>query len=587
MSVTVVGAGPAVEAIEAALADTEQEIVVQSTPDPSEFGDLAIVVGSVDSDVFSSVNTHPSVRESKTPWIAVELGGIGGYALPSVDAAVSGFGPNTGCFDCLRTRVSANLDSNSNPNSNLDTSSDFNSDDAETDTGTARFAGALAGRESVRLLSGSASPVLGGAIEVPHAVRRVIPVPNCGCTGRKQKREQRNWTLRREYEERTLDEALERAERGMDDRVGLIQEVGEVESFPVPYYLARLCDTSGFSDVMASPQAAGVALGWDEAFMKALGEGLERYSAGVYSDTGQIARPTDLPNAVLPSAFVRPEEVTDDGPIEWVPGENLSTGESVFLPASRVRFPYEGPEPTITTGLGLGNSGATALLAGLTEIIERDGALLAWYSTYDPLELTIEDDAYDTLVARAGAEGLSVTATLLTQDIDVPVVGVAVHRMEWPAFAMGLAADLDVIAAARSACCEALQNWIELRQMGQSEASTAGGRIGHFASRPPSVEEFIAPETTIPAASITESVPTGPNALEALIQRITDTGLAAYAARLTPPDVDALGFEAVRALIPRAQPLFVDDPYFGERAETVPEELGFEPRLRREHHPYP
>lgn len=594
MSVTVVGSGPAVEAIEAALADTEQEVAIHSTSNLSEIGDIAVVVGTVGSDVFTSVNTHPSVRESKTPWIAVELGGIGGYALPSVDAAVSGFGPDTGCFDCLQTRVGANLDSHSN--SEFESNSD--SGDSEIGAGTARFAGALAGRESVRLLSGTTTPVLGGVIEVPHAVRRVLPVPNCGCTGRNRNRnrnrerereqeQEREWTLRWEYDERPLEESLERAERAMDDRVGLIQEVGEVESFPVPYYLARLCDTSGFSDVMASQQAAGVALDWDRAFMKALGEGLERYSAGVYSDADRIARPSDLPSAVPPSAFVRPEE-SENGPIEWVPGEHLSTGESVFLPASRVRFPHEGPEPTITTGLGLGSSGATALIAGLTEIIERDGALLAWYSTYEPLELVIDDDAYETLVARAGAEGLSVTATLLTQDIDVPVVGVAVHREQddWPAFAMGLAADLDVVAAARSACCEALQNWTELRQMGRADASTAGGRIGHFASRPSSVEEFVAPETTIPAARISESVP-GPDALAELIQRISDAGLDAYAARLTPPDVDALGFEAVRALIPRAQPLFVDEPYFGERAETVPEELGFEPRLRREHHPYP
>lgn len=585
MSVTVVGSGPAVEAVEAALADTDHEVVVHSTPSThaeseSESEDLTVVVGAVGSEVFSTVNAGASA----TPWIAVELGGIGGHAIPSVEASVSGYGPNTGCFDCLRTRVRANLDSNSNSSSSSDAA-------VERDAGTARFVGALAGRESVRLLSGLVSPVLGGVIEVPHAIRRVLPVPNCECSGG------RDWTLRWEHEERTLDDALERAERGLDERVGLIREVGEVESFPVPYYLARLCDTSGFSDVTASPQAAGVALGWNEAFMKALGEGLERYSAGITSpETVRTARPSDLPNAVVPSAFVRPEGGTENDPIEWIPGENLSTGESVFLPAARVLFPYQydgpgpgsGTGPAITTGLGLGSSGATALLAGLTEIVERDGALLAWYSTYDPLELTIDDEAYDTLVSRAGAEGLSVTASLLTQDIDVPVVAVAVHREnDWPAFALGLAADLDPIAAARSACCEALQNWTELRNMGQAEASAAGGRIGHFASRPRTIEEFIAPETTVPASSITDDVPTGADALDALIQRITDAGLTAYAARLTPPDVDALGFEAVRALIPRAQPLFIDDPYFGERAETVPEALGFEPRLRREHHPYP
>jgi ribosomal protein S12 methylthiotransferase accessory factor len=56
---------------------------------------------------------------------------------------------------------------------------------------------------------------------------------------------------------------------------------------------------------------------------------------------------------------------------------------------------------------------------------------------------------------------------------------------------------------------------------------------------------------------------------------------------LTPRDLELLGLEAVRALVPEAQPLFVDEPYFGERAEQVPRELGYEPRLGRQHHPFP
>ena len=49
------------------------------------------------------------------------------------------------------------------------------------------------------------------------------------------------------------------------------------------------------------------------------------------------------------------------------------------------------------------------------------------------------DAARDAARGGAAAEGLSVTATLLSQDVDVPVVGVAVHRESWPSFAMGLA----------------------------------------------------------------------------------------------------------------------------------------------------
>lgn len=570
MTVCVVGSGPACEAIEAAV--TEPCEIRASVPDQLS-ASLAVVVGSVGSPVFSRMNE----RAQTAPWIAVELGGVGGIAVPGVYGAVSGFDGTTGCYECLRQRVAANTDCEGENN---------------TDPATSRFIGALAGREAVHALSGTESngrqSVFGRVIEMPHARRRVHPVPYCECA------EDRDWSVRTGYTERTVDDARARAEQALDDRVGLIREVGEIESFPVPYYLAQLSDTAGYSDRPASPNAAGCALDWNTAFMKALGEGLERYSAGVYRSSDlPLARSSDLGNdgeeAVLPSAFVRPNGSTNDEPIRWVPGENLATGESIWLPASRVFFPYDSEEPTITTGLGLGNSGAGALIAGLTEIIERDAALIAWYSTYEPLGLAIDDPEYESLVKRARTEGLSVTATLLTQDIDVPVVGVAVHRKnsDWPEFAMGLGASLDPIEAARSACCEALQNWMELRSMGRAEATNAGGRIGHFASRPPATEEFIDPETAIPAASVTERVPDGQNALAAVTARITEGGLTPYAARVTPPDVAAIGFESVRALIPDAQPLFIDEPYFGERAERVPAELGFESRLRREHHPYP
>jgi len=81
--------------------------------------------------------------------------------------------------------------------------------------------------------------------------------------------------------------------------------------------------------------------------------------------------------------------------------------------------------------------------------------------------------------------------------------------------------------------------------------------------------------------------PTIQDAIDSAKAALTDAGLDPYAARLTPRDLARQGFEAVRVLVPTAQPLFTDEAYFGERAERVPSELGFEPRLDRDHHPYP
>ena len=569
MTVALVGDGPAVDAIRATLTDAGAEPRAAAA---REIGSarLAVVVSEGGGSALDAANE--AALDGGLPWIAVELGSVGGAALPSVEAGVAAFGPRTACYDCLRGRVAANR---------TDGDRDVAASSEVPEAATRRLAGALAGREAVRLLAG-ADDVLGVLTELPHARREILPLPHCSCGSGRDR------TLRREYAPRDLDDALARAERAVDERVGIVRQVGEIESFPVPYYLAQIGETTGFSDAQASRQAAGVALDWDTAYMKAIGEALERYGAGVFSaaDFG-TARPDDVPNAVPLTEFVLPDDVETGGRRRWVPGENLHTGESAFLPAERVQFPLSGAGPTITTGLGLGNSGAGALIAGLAEIVERDAAMLSWYSTYDPLGLAVDDEGYRTLVRRAGAEGLSVTTTLLTQDVDVPVVATAVHREgEWPRFALGTDADLDAASAARSACCEALQNWTELRRMGRAGATDAGGCIGHFASFPDSVRAFTRPETTIPAGSVGENV-AGKDALDALLARAADADLDAYAARLTPRDVARLGFEAVRVLVPEAQPLFVGEAYFGERSETVPEELGFEARTNREHHPFP
>ncbi|MFC5972928.1 YcaO-like family protein [Halomarina salina] len=568
MTVALVGAGPAADAVAAALEDVETTVERRERVGDCELG---VVVGEVGAEAFADA------RRSGTRWLAVELGGVGGHAVADVEACVAGFSPGTACYDCLRGRVAANLDE---------------TDDGTVDPSTARFAGALAGREAVRVLDGT-SNVFGGLVEIPYADRRVLPLPHCDCADSPDRR------VRRDHVDRPLEASLGRAEMAVDPRVGIVHEVGEVESFPLPYYLSMLCETEGFSDVQAGQQAAGVSPDWNAAYMKAVGEAFERYAAGVFREAEFVrGRASDVENPVPLSSFVLPEGAATEDPIAWVPGEDLRAEESVDLPAPRVQFPLGGAGPTITTGLGLGNSGVEALVAGLTEVIERDAAMLSWYSTFDPLGLSVDegsddtdgsDDAgFGTMRRRARSEGLSVTTTLLTQNVDVPVVACAVHRETgWPQFALGTAADLDPVAAAESACAEALQNWTELRRMGRAQATKAGGRIGYFASLPDAARSFTDPETTIPATSVASDVPDAEAELDALLEALGKVDLDTYAARLTTRDLDVLGFEAVRVLVPEAQPLFIDDPYFGDRAESVPASLGFEPRLDREHHPFP
>jgi ribosomal protein S12 methylthiotransferase accessory factor len=573
MELGLVGSGPAAEALTAACSDVDlsvERLEPSALGSASDNGTPAIgaVVAPTGADVFAAAST------AFDRWVAVEIGGVGGYPLAAVDATVSLFSPDSGCYQCLQTRVGAAQE-------------ELPEADPSGSRSEVRLAGAVAGTELIGLLSGERAG--GRIVELPWQERTLLPVPGCECAD-----EQPGRSLELTHRSVTVDDALSRAERAVDDRLGPVSQVGERESFPVPYYIASTADTTGFSDARAAEFAAGVDGNWDRAYMKALGEALERYSAGVYrrGDLDGGSERTRA-NPVSPRRFVRPDGFETPDPeqrIEWLEGVDLQTDDTVSLPAEFVCFPPPNRRyrPAITTGLGLGNSTVEAVLSGLYEVIERDATMLAWYSTFDPLGLAVDDEGFAELEARAGAESLAVTPLLVTQDVDVPVVAVAVHRDdEWPRFAVGSAADLDPAAAARSALAEALQNWMELRALGPEEAAQQGGAIGEYADFPEAARTFVESDSRIPADSLGTPELTGTDELEAVVDRLAAVDLDTFAARLTTRDVEELGFEAVRAVVPTAQPLFTGEPFFGDRAESVPESLGFEPQLDREYHPYP
>jgi ribosomal protein S12 methylthiotransferase accessory factor len=569
LTVGLVGDGPAVAAARAAFDDVDATTRAVGTGDLDGVH-VGVVVAPAGADAFDAADDHAD------RWIGVEVGGVGGHPLGDVDAAVGTF--HAVRYGDLRSRVAANASLRD---------ADAGSDGPHADRSAVRLAGAVAGRRAVATLAGA--DLDGTVVEVAGATvgpeRRVLPVPDA----------RPDRTLRREASKGDRPDAVSRAERAVDDRVGLVHEIGERESFPAPYYLSRTADTTAFSDARAAELAAGVAAEWEPALMKALGEALERYAAGAYR-TAWLTTATErsLATPVSPARFPRPGDDRPPDPTEpvrWVEGEHLATGERVSLPAGRVYHPppTERHGPAITTGLGLGSDGPDALLSGLYEVIERDATMVAWYSTFEPLGLTVDREGYATLARRARGEGLAVTPLLVTTDVDVPVVAVAVHREDgWPRFAVGSDADLDAGAAATGALAEALQNWMELRSMGPDAADEESAAIGEYADFPDPARAFVATDRTVPAASVgPDDPPTGAAELTALVERVVEADLDPYAARITPDDVELLGFEAVRVLVPEAQPLFTGDPFFAARAETVPRTLGYEPRLDRPYHPYP
>lgn len=553
------------------------DLIVREIESESEVEDLSIlcIVGRVGDLRFE--NLARKAVKSDTAVVTIEHGGRAGQPSDEVIGAIGWFPPTGACYNCATTRATAST-------------SDPEADGHPTSGSDRRVLGALAGWQiSTKWLEQSEDHAT--MVEFPWAERTVLPVPGCPVC-QSDGVDRWNRPPADAGAERSLDATLAAAERALDDRLGIVTAVGEHASLPLPYYQARLSSTAGFSDASAAPMAAGVDLEWDAAFMKALGEALERYAAGVYNtETFHTDRLDSLEDAIDPRSFVRPADSNpgrDSRP--WIPGTSLDSGDDRWLPAEIVLFPP--PErtirPAITTGLGLGSTPDQAALSGLTELLERDAAMLSWYSSYEPLGVSVGDSTFERISRLAAVEGLDVSVVSITQDVDCPVIAAAVHREEvWPRFAAGSAADPDPTEAAIDALQEAIQNWIELDTMGPELATDEASRIARYASDPGPAREFFNATQTVEIEQLKPTWSNHKQPLNGLVRATVEVGLTPLAAWITPRDLSDLGFTATRIVIPTAQPLFTGQSYFGERARSVPESMGFSPQLERSPHPFP
>src|SRR6056297_1860553 len=164
MELGLVGSGPALDALVAACNDVDCAI---TRIEPSALGSdtestptTGAVVAPTGADVFSAASA------AFDRWVAVEIGGVGGHPVDAVDAAVSLFAPDSGCYRCLRTRVAATREGRPEANPSGSRSE-------------VRLAGAVAGAELIGLLSGDRNG--GRLVEIPWQERTFLPVPGCDC----------------------------------------------------------------------------------------------------------------------------------------------------------------------------------------------------------------------------------------------------------------------------------------------------------------------------------------------------------------------------------------------------------------------
>jgi ribosomal protein S12 methylthiotransferase accessory factor len=289
------------------------------------------------------------------------------------------------------------------------------------------------------------------------------------------------------------------------------------------------------------------------------------------ADTGRLAR-------------IKAGRFHDDLAMLWIEGQDLLSGEAVWLPFETVHASFTLPLPTgsgcfpaTTNGLASGNHVLEAVCHGLCEVIERDATALwnrrgARARAAARLDLSSVDDAdCRGLLDRLAAAGVAAAAWDTTSDVGVPAVYAALVDPRAGAH-LGIGAGCHPSPAV--ALLRALTEAVQVRT---TYVTGARDDLSPDEFAPTAIHD----KQRRAAALMAQSAPARPFAavsglatdtlaedLEAVLARLAAAGIAeVLAVDLTD---SGLGIPVVRVVVPGLEAPDDSDDYLpGSRAQAV------------------
>jgi ribosomal protein S12 methylthiotransferase accessory factor len=371
----------------------------------------------------------------------------------------------------------------------------------------------------------------------------------------------------------------------------------------------------------------------DRAMAAAIGEAVERYSAGfVSSDRLVFGAHADLAaRAIHPEElmFYAPEQLANPEfryvqldatmPISWVAGVALPDHVEVLAPAqlvfydSREFFEFAPAEPALaqvtSNGLACALTATEAALGALLELLERDAVMIAWYNRLSLPLFDWRSDAecaefHDRLIAQSR---LAVTAVDLSAFHRFPIILSIVRGAagRWAPTSVAGAAARRCSAAWQKGLTEAVHTFGWLRDVddelidrmmnaGPSDVHNFHDRVAYYAHESHGQHAAFLDESDAmgPVGGEMHALPESPGELlEFLTTTLAERGIATYFFDVTAPDVADAGLTVIRALAPALVPLNAGEGsvFLGvPRLRSEPQRLGFGERpLNPYPHPYP
>jgi len=383
------------------------------------------------------------------------------------------------------------------------------------------------------------------------------------------------------------------------------------------HYTAVICNTTYFTNVINFDQTGGgISLDENEAKIKALAEGIERYCNALYNKKNFIFSSFKKikSKAINPLKFksfsdLQISEFGEDfifnetTKFYWVKGYDILNRCEIFIPSQLVYVPYSFlSEPIIrlpiTTGSALDINYKNVILKGICEVLERDAFMIYWLNKINPIEIRVDNfKEFRKIKIYLDEYLLDWKVFLLKIDLKVPVIlSVIIDKSNYgPKISVGLDSNLDILSSIKKSLFEAIGGRLFAKicrlkniKVGKYDEIDSHKKRSLYWAKNKSIKHLDFILNTPKRMSINEirKIMRPVKNQKDLINSIKKVKYNILAVNMTSPDVLKLSsFKIVKILIPELVPLYLNEHYKylgSERIYTVPEKLGYSPLCEKE-----
>lgn len=367
-----------------------------------------------------------------------------------------------------------------------------------------------------------------------------------------------------------------------------------------------------FKNTVGTPEgeadAGGLSFNQKRALMRALGEAIERFSLGqnnekqfiykTFHDLVKLHKSALDPKTLIlyphKNNYARDMESSK---FHWVEGRYLSSHKKVLVPAQIVYTPYVYQSSelmlsfSISTGAAAGTSLSEALYRGICEVVERDSFMISYLNKIPSPHINLtsmKERLLPNIVEIYRRYNLELIVLDLTTNIQIPAFAAIIldRTGVGPAVSVGLKAGFNSSDAIIGAIEEA--QMVRFYTRGKISYKTNINKINEITTIEERAQfwssirmikklDFWLNSKTYKNES-TRARKSSEDYLKRAVTLLDKRGIDIIYVDITDKLVKKYGFTVVKVIIPKLQPLYLDEryPYIQkDRIYNTPVEMGY------------